>query len=43
VQAQMALFEFAPLSNNAIGDAFTDLIVGIAYPQVVSGFQTSIG
>jgi hypothetical protein len=42
-QAQMALIEFAPLSNNAIGDAFTDLIVGIAYPQVVSGFQTSVG
>ena len=43
VQGQMALIEFAPLSNNAIGDAYTDLIVGIAYPQIVSAFQTAIG
>lgn len=42
-QAQWALVEFFPGSNNAIGDAFTDLIVSCAYPQVVSGFQTSIG
>lgn len=42
-QAQLALVEFAPGANNAIGDAFTDLIVSVAYPQIVSGFQTSIG
>jgi hypothetical protein len=42
-QAQMALVEFLPGVSDAIGDAFTDLIVSIAYPQIVSGFQTSIG
>lgn len=42
-QAQWALEEFFPGSNNAIGDAFTDLVVSCAYPQIISGFQTSIG
>jgi hypothetical protein len=42
-QAQLALQEFAPAVNDAIGDAYTDLIVGIAYPQIISGYQTSIG
>ena len=42
-QAQLTLLEFSPNTNSAIGDAFTDLTVGIAYPQVVSGYQTSIG
>lgn len=42
-QAQLALQEFFPGDNNAIGDAFTDLIVGVAYPQIISGFQVSIG
>jgi hypothetical protein len=49
-QGQFALLEFAPFVNDpasgpgsaAGGDAFTDLIVGVAHPQVVSGFQTSI-
>ena len=43
VQAQLALFEFNTGINSAIGDAFTDLVVGIAYPQIVAGYQTSIG
>lgn len=49
-QGQFALVEFAPLVNDPAsapgasgGDAFTDLIVTIAYPQIVGGFQTSIG
>lgn len=42
-QAQLALVEFNPGINDSIGDAFTDLIVSVAYPQVVSGFQTSVG
>lgn len=42
-QAQLVLVEFGVNINNAIGDAFTDLIVSVAYPQVVSGFQTSQG
>lgn len=42
-QAQLALQEFFPGVSDSIGDAFTDLIVGIAYPQIISGFQTSIG
>jgi hypothetical protein len=42
-QAQVALVEFGNGINSAVGDAYTDLIVSVAYPQVVSGFQTSIG
>lgn len=42
-QAQLVLVEFAPGVNDAVGDAFTDLIVQIAYPQVVAGYQTSLG
>lgn len=42
-QGQVVLEEFYPGVNSAVGDAFTDLIVGIAYPQIVGGFQTSIG
>lgn len=42
-QAQVALVEFDTGVNDAIGDAYTDLIVSVAYPQVVSGYQTSIG
>lgn len=50
-QGQFALVEFAPFVSDpasapgttAGGDPFTDLIVSIAYPQTVSGFQTSIG
>lgn len=41
-QGQLQLIEFAPNVNSAVGDAFTDLIVTIAYPQV-GGFQTSPG
>lgn len=42
-QGQFFLHEFFPGVNDPVngGDAFTDLIVGIAYPQE-SGFQTSI-
>lgn len=45
VQGQLALTEFADTTGiyGTIGDAFTDLIVTIAYPQVGSAFQTSIG
>ena len=42
-QAQVTLVEFFPGVNSAIGDAYTDLIVSIAYPQVIAGYQTSIG
>lgn len=41
-QGQLALIEFLPGVSDSVGDAFTDLMVGIAYPQVVSGFQTSV-
>lgn len=37
--AQVTLQEFAPQVNDAIGDAYTDLIVTITYPQI--GFQGS--
>lgn len=42
-QGQFFLSEFFPDVNDPVngGDAFTDLIVGVAYPQE-SGFQTSI-
>lgn len=43
VQGQFALTEFATGINDTIGDAFTDLIVTIAYPQVGLGYQTSAG
>lgn len=45
VQGQVALTEFFDTTGiyGTIGDAFTDLIVTIAYPQVGSSFQTSIG
>lgn len=50
-QGQFALVEFSPFINDpasspgtaAGGDAFTDLTVIIAYPQVGGGYQTSIG
>ncbi len=42
-QGQVTLTEFFPGVNSAIGDAFTDLIVSIANPQIVSGGLLSIG
>ena len=42
-QGQLFLMEFANNVGDAVGDAFTDLIVGIANPQVGYGPQTSIG
>lgn len=42
-QGQLQLVEFFPGVNSAVGDAFTDLIVAISYPQAVVGFQTSPG
>lgn len=44
-QGQLALTEFFDTTGiyGTIGDAFTDLIVTIAFPQVGSGFQPSIG
>jgi hypothetical protein len=42
-QGQLVLHEFYPGVNSAIGDAYTDLIVSIAYPQAGNGYQTSIG
>lgn len=41
-QGQLSLVEFNPGVGDAIGDAFTDLIVHIAYPQL-GGYQTSKG
>jgi len=43
VQGQLQLIEFGEGINELVGDAFTDLIVAISYPQAVSGFQTSPG
>lgn len=43
VQGQFALTEFATGISSTVGDAFTDLIVTIALPQVGLGIQTSIG
>lgn len=45
VQGQFVLSEFFDNTGvyGTIGDAFTDLIVQVAYPQVVGGFQPSIG
>jgi len=42
-QGQLVLEEFYPGIYSAVGDAYTDLIVSVAYPQIVSGYQTSIG
>ncbi len=50
-QGQFVLEEFLPAVGDpasqpgaaAGGDAFTDLIVRIAYPQISGGFQASIG
>ena len=42
-QGQFVLEEFYPGINSAVGDAYTDLIVGIAYPQIGNGYQNSIG
>jgi len=42
-QGQLQLIEFGEDIDNNVGDAFTDLIVAISYPQAVSGFQTSPG
>lgn len=42
-QAQLALVEFATGINDTIGDAYTDLICTVAYPQVGFRGQNSIG
>lgn len=42
-QGQWTLTEFYTGVNDAIGDAFTDLIVISAYPQIGFGSQKSIG
>lgn len=42
-QAQLALIEFGTGINSTIGDAFTDLICTVAYPQVGFRAQNSIG
>lgn len=42
-QAQVALVEFYTGLSSTVGDLYTDLIVSIAYPQVVSGYQVSVG
>lgn len=42
-QGQFALVEFDVQVNDLIGDAFTDLIVTTAFPQVGFGPQASIG
>jgi hypothetical protein len=44
-QGQFFFTEFFDTTGiyDAPGDAFQDLIVGVAYPQVGLGFQTSIG
>lgn len=42
-QAQLAFVEFANGINDAIGDAFTDMIFTVAYPQVGFRGQNSIG
>lgn len=43
VQGQMTLIEFFPGVNDAIGDAFTNLIVGISFPQVITTGPLAIG
>lgn len=42
-QGQLTLIEFATSVGSAIGDAFTDLICEIAYPQIGPRGQVSIG
>ena len=42
-QGQLTLTEFATDVSSAIGDAFTDLILTVAYPQVGFRGQNSIG
>lgn len=42
-QGQWFLEEFYTGVNSATGDAYTDLIVGVAYPQIGGGYQTSMG
>ncbi len=42
-QGQVTLVEFFPGVNSTIGDAFTDLIVSVSLPQIVSGAGPSIG
>jgi hypothetical protein len=42
-QAQLALVEFATDITSTIGDAYTDLICTVAYPQVGFRGQNSIG
>ena len=42
-QAQLAFVEFATDVGDAPGDAYTDLICTVAYPQVGFAGQTSIG
>lgn len=42
-QGQLTLVEFATDINDTIGDAFTDLICTVAYPQVGFRGQNSIG
>ena len=42
-QGQFSLVQFDPEVNDTIGDAFTDLYVTTAFPQVGLGSQTSIG
>lgn len=43
VQGQLQLIEFGEYLNNAPGDAFTDLIVAISFPQAVFTGQVSRG
>lgn len=42
-QGQLTLIEFATNVNDTIGDAFTDLICVVSYPQISFVGKTSIG
>lgn len=42
-QGQLVLTEFATGVNSAVGDAYTDLICQVTYPQVVFTGATSVG
>lgn len=42
-QGQLTLVEFATDPGDSIGDAFTDLIFTVAYPQIGPAGQASIG
>ena len=42
-QGQLVLVEFFQGPDSAAGDAYTDLVVAIAYPQIIYAGQTSIG